>query len=47
MMTKGFLLMGRGPTAKGMKMNSRLMNRKIENFSPWFLTMGGGDGGQE
>ena len=46
-MTKGFFLMGRGPTAKHMKMNRRLMNRKMKNFSPWFLTMGGGDGGQE
>ena len=46
-MTKGFLLMGRGPKAKPMKMNRRLMNRKMENFSPWFLTMGGGDGGPE
>ena len=46
-MKKGFLLVGRGPKARAMKMNRSLMNRKMENFSPWFLTMGGGDGGAE
>ena len=42
-MSRGFLVMGQGRRAKKVKMNRRLLNRKMENFSPWFLTMGGGE----
>ena len=42
-MTKGFLTLGRG-SKKRMLVNKKILNRKLENFSPSFLTLGGGDG---
>ena len=42
-MSRGFLVMGHGRTAKKVNINSRLLNRNMENFLPWFLTMGGGE----
>ena len=41
-MAKGFLMLGHGRKSRKIKLNKMLLNRKIENFSPWFLTMGGG-----
>jgi hypothetical protein len=38
----GHLMLGRGPRAKRILLNPALLNRKMENFSPWFLTLGGG-----
>ena len=37
-MSRDFFVMG-----QKVKMNQGLLNRKMENLSPWFLTMGGGD----
>ena len=42
--TRGFLMLGRGRKARKLKVNPILLNRKMENFSPWFLTLGGGEG---
>ena len=42
-MTKGFLTLGR-VSKKRMLVNKKILNRKLENFSPSFLTLGGGDG---
>ena len=39
---RGHLLLGRGLRAKKILLNPALLNRKMENFSPWFLTLGGG-----
>jgi hypothetical protein len=39
----GHLMLGRGPRARRILLNPALLNRKMENFSPWFLTLGGGD----
>ena len=41
-MQKDFLQVGQGPMARKIKLCRCLLNRKIENFSPWFLTLGGG-----
>ena len=38
----GFVMLGRGPRAKKLLVNKVLLNRKMENFSPWLLTLGGG-----
>ena len=38
----GFVMLGRGPRAKKLLVNRDLLNRKMENFSPWLLTLGGG-----
>ena len=38
----GFIMLGRGPKAKKMLLNPAILNRKMENFSPWLLTLGGG-----
>ena len=42
-MTKGFLWLGKGKRRRKLLVNKRILNRKLENFSPCFLTMGGGD----
>ena len=42
--TRGFLMLGRGKRKKKMLVNKQILNRKLENFSPCFLTLGGGDG---
>ena len=44
-MAKGFLMLGHGRKSRKIKLNKMLLNRKIEKFSPWFLTMG--EGGQD
>ena len=41
--TKGILTLGRGTKRKTMRVNKKILNRKLENFSPFFLTMGGGE----
>ena len=41
-MNRGYLVMGQGRKVKKVKINGMLLNRKIKNFSPWFLTMEGG-----
>ena len=38
----GFVMLGRGPRAKKLLVNRELLNRKLENFSPWLLTLEGG-----
>ena len=43
-MTRGFLMLGRGYRRKKMLVNKQILNRKLENFSPCFLTLGGGEG---
>ena len=43
-MTKGFLTLGRGSKKRKMLVNKKILNRKLENFSQSFLTLGGGDG---
>ena len=43
--SRGHLMLGRGPKAKKILLNPALLNRKMENFSPWFLTLPGGGGG--
>ena len=40
----GFIMLGRGPKARKMLLNPAILNRKMENFSPWLLTLGGGGG---
>ena len=42
-MKNGFLMMGRGKRTKKMPVNNKILNRKQDNFSPCFLTLGGGD----
>ena len=39
----GILNLGRGKTMKTMIVKKKILNRKLENFSPFFLTMGGGE----
>ena len=34
----GFVMLGRGPRAKKLLVNRELLNRKMENYSPWLLT---------
>ena len=41
-MQEGFLPIGQGPKARKIKLCRHLIYRKMENFSPWFLTLGGG-----
>ena len=44
-MNRGILMMRQGQKARKVKMNRKLMNRNIENFSPWrsqFKKKGGG-----
>ena len=41
--TSGILSLGRGQKGKTMLVNKSILNRKLENFSPFFLTMGGGE----
>ena len=43
-MNKGFLTLGRESKRRKMLVNKNILNRKLENFSPSFLTLGGGDG---
>ena len=43
-MTKGFLTLGRGSKKRKMLVSKKILNRKLENFLPSFLTLGGGDG---
>ena len=43
-MTRGFLWLGQGRRRRKMLVNKKILNRKLENFSPCFLTLGGGDG---
>ena len=38
----GYVMLGRGPRARKLLVNRQLLNRKMENFSPWLLTLGGG-----
>ena len=38
----GFIMLGRGLKAKKMLLNPDILNRKMENFFPWLLTLGGG-----
>jgi hypothetical protein len=40
--SRGYLMLGRGPRAKKILLNPSLLNRKMENYSPWFLTLWGG-----
>ena len=42
--TRGILILGRGRKKKRIKVNKNILNRKLENFSPFFLTLGGGEG---
>ena len=42
-MKQGFIVLGQGPKARKLKLKKILLNRKMEKFSPWFLTMGGGE----
>ena len=44
--TKGILILRRGKRKKRVQVNRSILNRKMENFSPFFLTMGGGEGEQ-
>ena len=43
-MTRGFLMLGRGKRRKQMLFKRQILNRKLENFSPCILTLGGGEG---
>ena len=38
----GIVMLGRGPKAKRLLVNRVLLNRKMENYSPWMLTLDGG-----
>ena len=38
----GVVMLGRGPKAKRLLVNRVLLNRKLENYSPWLLTLDGG-----
>ena len=40
--TSGIVMLGRGPKAKRLLVNRVLLNRKMENYSPWLLTLDGG-----
>ena len=40
--TSGIVMLGRGPKAKQLLVNRVLLNRKMENYSPWLLTLDGG-----
>ena len=41
-MTCGFVMLGRGPKARKMLVNRAILNRKMENYSPWLLTLEAG-----
>ena len=41
--TRGILILGRGRRKKTFKVNKNILKRKHENFSPFFLTFGGGE----
>ena len=41
--TNGILILGKGARRNTLKVNRKILNRKLENFSPFFLTMGGGE----
>ena len=41
--TRGLLILGRGRRRKTYKVNKNILNRKHENFSPFFLNFGGGE----
>ena len=41
-MTSGFVMLGRGPKARKMLVNRAILNRKMENYSPWLLTLEAG-----
>ena len=41
-MTSGFVMLGRGPKARKMLVNRSILNRKMENYSPWLLTLEAG-----
>ena len=41
--TKGILILGRGNRRKTVRINKNILNRKLENFPPFFLSMGGGE----
>ena len=40
--TSRIVMLGRGPKAKRLLVNRVLLNRKMENYSPWLLTLDGG-----
>ena len=40
--TRGILILGRGRRKKRLRLNQSILNRKLENFSPFFLIFGGG-----
>ena len=41
--TRGILILGRGRRRKTFKVNKNILNRKLEKFSPFFLTFGFGE----
>ena len=41
--TMGILSLGRGRKTRTMLVNKKILNRKLANFSPFFLTNGGGE----
>ena len=38
----GIIMLCQGPKAKRLLVNRVLLNRKMENYSPWLLTLDGG-----
>ena len=42
--TRGILVLGRGKRKKRWSVNRNILNRKLKNFSPFFLTLGGWEG---
>ena len=44
--TKSILILGRGRRKRRVRINKSILDRKLENFSPFFLTLGRGEGEQ-
>ena len=42
---RGFLMLGQGQKTQKLKVHQVLLNIKMKNLFPWFLTLGGGEGG--